>query len=170
MTTSPTQTPIPAVNTAAQTNGTASGFVPKERTPAPQPTPYVAQGKPVDAQGKTEDDRKKEQQEAEAKKKKESEGNWWDQNKDWLIPILAALIGGALGYTLSKLIGDQNAAAVNTLVSNIDLDKKQDQPVQQEGATQALAAAGTQTPTIDPTTNAQNGAQAAIATTSQGRC
>ena len=166
MTTAPTQTQTPTTG-ATQTGGTTSGLVPKQPTPAQQDTPYVPKGTALDAQGKTEEERKREQQEAEAKKKKKNEGNWWERNQDWLIPLIAALVGGAIGLVLAKLLGAQNTAAVNSVVSNIDLDKK-DQPAQND-TTQALAAAGTQA-TTDTPTNPQNGAQVAVATAAQGRC
>lgn len=168
MTTAPTQTQTPTTG-ATQTGSTTSGLVPKQPTPAQQDTPYVPKGTALDAQGKTEEERKREQQEAEAQKKKKNEGSWWERNQDWLIPLIAALLGGAIGLVLAKLLGAQNTAAVNSVVSNIDLDKNKNQPDQQNGAPQALASAGTQTPT-DTSTKPQNGAQTPTVTAAQGRC
>lgn len=169
MTTTQTQTQTPTTG-ATQAGNTASGLLPKQPDPNQQNnTPYVPQGKPVDTQGKTEEERKREQQEAEAKKKKNQEGDWWDRNKDWLIPLIAALLGGALGVVLTKLIGANNTSAVNAVVSNIDVDKKQEQQVQESGATQTLATAGTQTP-ADTKVNPQNGTQTPTVTATQGRC
>ena len=168
MTTTPTQTQTPTTG-ATQAGNTASGLLPKQPAPNQQNnTPYVPQGKPVDTQGKTEEERKREQQEAEAKKKKNQEGDWWDRNKDWLIPLIAALLGGALGVVLTKLIGANNTAAVNTVVSNIDIDKKTNTQQQENGTTQTLSTAGTPT-TINASTEPQNGSQPTVAAAAQGR-
>ena len=127
--------------------------------------PYVPQGKPVNADGKTDEDLEKERQAAAAQKNNNKKETWWDRNKDWILLLIAALVGGALGYTIAKLLGDSNASAVNTLASNIDLNKKTEQPA---NANQSLADAGVQTPE-NTDNNQQQGTNTATPSTNTGR-
>lgn len=167
--------------TQTQTQPTASStssLLPQGQQPqaGQQPgktQPFVLQGKPLNSDGKTAEEVEREAQEAAAKKRQKESSSWWERNKDWLWYLIAALIGGALGCVICKLLGDRNSSAVNTLVSNIDINKKTDQPAntsnQQEGANPTLAGAGQQTAT---TPSNQNGAQVAtpaVASATQGR-
>ncbi|MBQ8251432.1 MAG: hypothetical protein IJY92_05930 [Alphaproteobacteria bacterium] len=159
-----TGTQTPTQPTAGNTD------VPPQGQQPGAPQPFVLQGKPLNSDGKTAEEVERERQEAAAKKRQKESGSWWERNKDWLWPLIAALIGGALGYTVCKLLGDRNSSAVNTLVSNIDMSEKTDKPAntsnQQGGANPTLAGAGQQTPSNQ---NSAQPATPAVATPTQGR-
>ncbi len=47
------------------------------------------------------------------------EGDWWERNKDWMIPLLLALAGTALGFALSHIFNSKDGSAAdlaNTLI------------------------------------------------------
>lgn len=49
------------------------------------------------------------------------EGDWWERNKDWLIPLLLALAGTALGFALSHLFDSKDGSG-HTIANNL-IDK-----------------------------------------------
>ncbi len=73
--------------------------------------------------------------------------NWWDRNKDWLLPLIVALIAGAGGYTLFKILSPETASSVNTVLNNVDLDKNKNIGQSAENQTTENQSAANQTAT-----------------------
>lgn len=48
------------------------------------------------------------------------EGNWWDKNKDWMIPLLTALAGTALGFALAKCLDSKDNDGANAATTLIE--------------------------------------------------
>lgn len=165
-----TGTQTPTQPTAANTGAPSPVQQPQPGQQPGAPQPFVLKGKPLNSDGKTDEEVERERQEAAEKKRQKESDSWWERNKDWLWPLIAALIGGALGYTVCKLLGDRNSSAVNTLVSNIDISEKTDKPAntsnQQGGANPTLAGSGQQTPSNQSTTQPTT---PTVAPTAQGR-
>ena len=112
----------------------------------------------------TTESTKKDAEKANIKEKEGSFGEWWDKNKNWLIPLLALLVGGAAGYAISNLLSAQDSNSVNQVLSNINLNKKEDEnedknkqntptsntsPQEQKAGNGTLSTTGQQVPTTN---------------------
>ena len=48
------------------------------------------------------------------------EGDWWERNKDWMIPLIMALAGTALGFALSYIFKSKDGDGANLANTLID--------------------------------------------------
>lgn len=80
-------------------------------------------GTPVDENGKTSEEAKVNELETAKKNKDKENKTWWDRNKDWMWPLIIAIVGGALTAILVKMIGAKDTSALQTVYNNIDFNK-----------------------------------------------
>ena len=120
-----------------------------------------------------ETEKKKEQQaqaQAVLQDAKNKDPDWWNRNKDWLLPLIIILIAGAGGYALFKILSPESFSSVNTVLNNVDLDKnkKIGQPAenqtetnqQQQGTKNSTLSVAAQKTDATATTSTPNAATA----------
>ena len=66
------------------------------------------------------------------------EGDWWERNKDWMIPLIMALAGTALGFALSHIFKSKDgdgANLANTLIDKtLNPSKDENQQANENGS------------------------------------
>lgn len=122
-----------------------------------------------------ETEKKKEQQaqaQAVLQDAKNKDPDWWNRNKDWLLPLIIILIAGAGGYALFKILSPESFSSVNTVLNNVDLDKNKkigqpaenqtetNQQQQQQGTKNSTLSAAAQKTGTTATTSTPNAATA----------
>lgn len=88
------------------------------------------------------------------------EGNWWEKNKSWLIPLITALAGSALGFALAKCFDTNDKDGANAATQLISQATNQSTNTNDNNNANSNAeSANTQTPnasnTASSTTNTQ---------------
>lgn len=130
---------------------------------------------PANPTSVSETEKKKEQQaqaQAVLQDAKNKDPDWWNRNKDWLLPLIIILIAGAGGYALFKILSPESFSSVNTVLNNVDLDKNKkigqpaenqtetNQQQQQQGTKNSTLSAAAQQPGATATTSTPNAATA----------